>query len=132
MKAIISVDDDLLITQLVTFQLSKYFNSKEVLIESVNDPELIPELIADLSKIGFTTELIIADYQMPKLNGAELVQNIKAQYPEIHFIMLSGQADEIVVEELLKSGLIETFIPKPWEEHYLIECVSKLLTSQNG
>lgn len=123
MKAIITVDDDALITQVLKFQLAKYFDSSEMIIESVNEPEASFALIEDIRTYGVEPVLLIVDYQMPKINGAQLIRQLKTKYPEIKYIMLSGQANDVVVEELKNEGLIHAFLHKPWEESEMIRIV---------
>ena len=64
---------------------------------------------------------------MPNINGAELIRNIKQKYPELKCIMLSGQANNIIVNELTNDHLLEKFISKPWEEENLISEVNKIM-----
>lgn len=123
MKAIFTVDDDALITQVLKFQLSKYFDSSEMIIESLNEPEASFALIEDVRSYGVEPVILIVDYQMPKINGAQLIRQLKTKYPEIKYIMLSGQANDVVVEELKKEGLINAFIHKPWDESELIRII---------
>lgn len=125
MKAIITVDDDALITQVLKFQLTKHFDSSDIIIESVNEPEATIALIDDIRSCGVETVLIIVDYQMPKLNGAQLIRQIISKYPEIKYIMLSGQANDIIVNELKEEGLINAFLHKPWDEKEMIRIVEQ-------
>jgi DNA-binding NtrC family response regulator len=55
-------------------------------------------------------DLIITDYAMPNLNGLELVRRIKAKYPCLPIIVISGAGP---VDDLLRSGAL-TFIEKPF------------------
>ena len=127
MKAIITVDDEILITQVLKFQLSKHFDPSDVIIESVNEPEQTFDLIEDIAGMDIEVSVVIVDYQMPKMNGAQLIRLLLTKYPGIRYIMLSGQANEIVVNELRNEGLIDAFIHKPWDEHEMIELVKGYL-----
>jgi DNA-binding NarL/FixJ family response regulator len=128
MRVIVCVDDDPLITQLLNFQLSKHIDSAQVLIESINEPERFFQLSDELEELGVQLKLMIVDYQMPKMNGAELIRLVKKKYPSMKFIMLSGQANAVVVDDLIQEGLIHTFFNKPWNEEELIRVVNKFLT----
>jgi CheY-like chemotaxis protein len=127
MKVIVCVDDDALITQLLNFQLTKHVDSSKVMIESINDPERFFQLSEELEHLGVQLKLMIVDYQMPKMNGAELIRAIKTKYPSMKFIMLSGQANAVVVDDLVQEGLIHTFFHKPWNEEELMTVVNKYL-----
>lgn len=127
MKVIVCVDDDSLITQLLNFQLSKHVDSTQVMIESINDPERFFQLLDELENLGVQLKLMIVDYQMPKMNGAELIRSIKTKCPSVKFIMLSGQANAVVVDDLIEEGLIHTFFHKPWNEEELMMAVNEYL-----
>ena len=40
-------------------------------------------------------DVVLMDYQMPKLNGATACRNIMAKYPEARVILVSGSSKEI-------------------------------------
>ncbi|MEY2500950.1 MAG: two-component system, chemotaxis family, chemotaxis protein CheY [Verrucomicrobiota bacterium] len=40
-------------------------------------------------------DVVLMDYQMPKLNGATACRNIVAKYPDARVILVSGSAKEI-------------------------------------
>ena len=127
MKAIVSVDDEMLITQVLKFQLSKHFDQNELIVETLNEPNLTGSLIEEIIAMGIEVPLVIVDYQMPKLNGAQLIMELRKNYPKIRYVMLSGQANEVVVEELIEAGVIDAFISKPWEENELLRKLEALL-----
>ena len=127
MKAIVSVDDEMLITQVLKFQLSKHFDQNELIVETLNEPNLTGSLIEEIIAMGIEVPLVIVDYQMPKINGAQLIMELRKNYPEIRYVMLSGQANEVVVEELIEAGVIDAFISKPWEENELLRKLEALL-----
>ena len=41
--------------------------------------------------------------------------------------MLSGQANQISVDELISENLLATFISKPWDEETLVRIISPLI-----
>jgi DNA-binding NarL/FixJ family response regulator len=127
MKAIVSVDDEMLITQVLKFQLSKHFDQNELIFETLNEPNLTGSLIEEIIAMGIEVPLVIVDYQMPKINGAQLIMELRKNYPEIRYVMLSGQANEVVVEELIEAGVIDAFVSKPWEENELLRKLEALL-----
>ncbi|MFZ4774270.1 MAG: hybrid sensor histidine kinase/response regulator [Terrimicrobiaceae bacterium] len=49
-------------------------------------------------------DLILADYSLPAFNGIEALEIVKAQWPEIPFILVSGVLGEEVAVESLKKG----------------------------
>ena len=124
---IICIDDDPLILKLLSFQLNKVIEHETTIVECFLDPMEVIENIDSLISNEFEVLLLLVDYQMPNINGAELIRNIKQKYPELKCIMLSGQANNIIVNELTNDHLLEKFISKPWEEENLISEVIKIM-----
>ncbi|MCK9607910.1 MAG: Flp pilus assembly complex ATPase component TadA [Methylomonas sp.] len=72
-------------------------------------------------------QLIITDYKMPHMNGAELLKRIKALHPDTIRIMLTGQADTGAVMGAINDGAVYKFILKPWNDDDLRITVSLAL-----
>lgn len=117
--AVICVDDDPYILQMLGFQLEKFIDKRSTVIEFFTDPREairnINLLVAEKIEILF----VVVDYQMPNMTGAELIRKLKDVFPEMKFIMLSGQASAIHVDDLVNDNLLESFVSKPWDEKEL-------------
>lgn len=72
------------------------------------------EALALLRKEPF--HLMISDYMMPGMSGAELLKQAKALKPEIIRIMLTGHADTGAVMGAINEGAVYKFILKPWND----------------
>lgn len=72
------------------------------------------EALALLNKEPF--HLMISDYMMPGMTGAELLKQVKALKPEIIRIMLTGHADTGAVMGAINEGAVYKFILKPWND----------------
>lgn len=57
-------------------------------------------------------DLIITDYRMPGMNGAELSEKVKMINPNIPIIMVSGYASDFSEEDAKSLG-INMFVRKP-------------------
>lgn len=57
-----------------------------------------------------TTSIVVADYNMPRMNGIELFRQIKNQ--NIKKILLTGEADESVAVDAFNEGIIDGYIQK--------------------
>ncbi|MDX1587637.1 MAG: ATPase, T2SS/T4P/T4SS family [Oleiphilaceae bacterium] len=66
-----------------------------------------------------TFHLMITDYKMPGMSGAELLQEVKRMAPDTLRIMLTGQADTQAVMSAINEGAVYRFILKPWNDDEL-------------
>lgn len=127
--AVVCVDDDPFILQMLGFQLGKIVNEKFTLVEYFTDPKEALENIDDLINESIDIIFVIVDYQMPKMTGAQLIRAIKEKHPSLKCVMLSGQANRISVDQLESDELLETFIAKPWNEEELFKAIGPLIKS---
>lgn len=125
--AVVCVDDDPHILQMLGFQLDKLIKGKSTLVEYFTEPDLAIEGISKLSGEEIDIIFLIVDYRMPSMTGAEFIRKVKAIHPELKCIMLSGQASAIHVDDLVNDNLIESFIAKPWEEEELLSIIQPIL-----
>ncbi|MFM7595834.1 MAG: response regulator transcription factor, partial [Flavobacteriales bacterium] len=99
--AVVCVDDDPFILQMLGFQLGKILDQKCTLLEYFTNPSEallnIDHLVAEKIDIIF----IIVDYQMPEMTGSQLIRSIKEKYPDLKCVMLSGQANPVSVDSLV-------------------------------
>lgn len=70
--------------------------------------------LALLKQQGF--HVMISDYMMPVMNGADLLRHAKQVQPEMIRIMLTGHADTNAVMAAIKEGAVYKFILKPWND----------------
>lgn len=117
--AVICVDDDPFILQMLGFQLEKFIERKTTVIEFFTDPREAIKNINQLMAENIEILFVLVDYQMPNMTGAEFIRSLKELFPEMKFIMLSGQASAIHVDDLVNDNLLESFVSKPWEEKEL-------------
>jgi two-component system probable response regulator PhcQ len=73
--------------------------------------------------------LIISDYNMPRMNGLEFLKSIKALYPHILAIMLTGQAEIQIAVQAINDAGVYKFIQKPWDDQDLKFTILRALES---
>ena len=64
-------------------------------------------------------DLIISDHLMPGMTGLEFLKLVKAKYPEVIRIILSGHADLDIVISAINEGEVYRFLTKPWNDEEL-------------
>ena len=60
-------------------------------------------------------KVFVSDQRMPVMSGVKLLEEVKADHPDIIRILFTGYADFPTVEEAINKGEIFRFISKPWE-----------------
>lgn len=126
--AVLCVDDDPVILQLIDFQMKKLVNPVNTIVESTTDPTQVEEKLEEIKSYGLEPLFLMTDYQMPGLSGAQLIRKMKKINPELNCILLSGQANDVAVAELEDEKLLFSFIGKPWREDQMKEILRPLLS----
>lgn len=75
---------------------------------------------------GEGVALVITDLVMPKVDGMELARKVRATYPGIRVLFISGYADDIVFEQKEVEGATG-FLSKPFTVDSLRERVREFL-----
>jgi CheY-like chemotaxis protein len=63
-------------------------------------------------------DCIISDYQMPEMDGMDLLKNIRTQGNEVPFIFFTGQGNEEVAREAFKEGANDYFTKSVGFAHF--------------
>lgn len=118
-KTILIIDDELSIRMLLDNFLGKIYN-----ITTSNDGLEALKLLEE----GNMPDLIVADIQMPNMDGYELLQKIKESgfFRQIPIIMLSGIESSVERVKCLKLGAND-YIVKPFNPEELAIRIENLL-----
>jgi two-component system probable response regulator PhcQ len=63
--------------------------------------------------------LIVSDYEMPEMNGIDLLKLVKTMSPETIRIILTGKADMAATVRAINEGEVFRFVTKPWDDEDL-------------
>lgn len=72
-------------------------------------------------------QLVISDYRMPEMNGVEFLKAVRIRWPDTVRMVLSGFADTSAIISATNEGNIYKFIPKPWNEEFLLQSVQEAI-----
>ena len=64
--------------------------------------------------------LVISDMQMPEMNGAEFLAQVRQRYPKIMRLMLTGTADLKAAISAINEGEIYRYLTKPWNDEEVV------------
>jgi CheY-like chemotaxis protein len=123
-SAVVCVDDDPYILQMLSLQLRKCVDTDLVLLEFFLDPKQVTQHLDALKEEGINVNYLITDFRMHSMNGYELIRAVKSKFIDVKCILLSGQADRKLVQDLEKAGLLDAFVSKPWKEKDLFSLLN--------
>ncbi|ABC27146.1 Type II secretory pathway, ATPase PulE/Tfp pilus assembly pathway, ATPase PilB [Hahella chejuensis KCTC 2396] len=105
--SVLLVDDE----PAVLSALSRVFRKESYDILTANNAMEALEIINQRR-----VHLLVSDYMMPGMTGADLLRKVKEQSPDTIRIMLTGQADTTAVMAAINEGAVYRFILKPWND----------------
>jgi len=117
---ILLVEDDDGVRQLTARMLRQYGYD---LLLATDGTEALVMLATGLQGV----DAVVTDVVMPGMSGAELIEQLRARWPELPVLFLSGYTgDEVKVG--LKSGSRQTFLQKPFSSDALAAALEELLS----
>ncbi len=116
-KRILFVEDDALVLQLFALLMSDESDHWEVVTSK--DARLALQL---MERAPF--DVVISDLNMPGMNGAELIKEVRTRYPHSSRIILSALSDQEKVVRCL--GTTHQFLAKPFDARSLKSTLSRI------
>ena len=69
--------------------------------------------------------VVISDMKMPRMSGAELLQQVASLYPDTFRVVLTGYADIDSTIKAVNQGKIHRYLQKPWDNAELIAAIEE-------
>ncbi|WP_336002328.1 PAS domain S-box protein [Halorientalis halophila] len=63
-------------------------------------------------------DCIVSDHDMPGMNGLEFLDAVRADYPDLPFILFTGKGSEEIASEAISAGVSDYLQKKPGTEQY--------------
>mgnify|MGYP000539586186 CR=1 FL=1 len=83
---VLVVDDDPSVATLTGEYFDRETDVHEVLVET--DPRVALETVESTPRF----DVVVSDFEMPRMNGLELCQRLKRQRPALPFVLFTGSA----------------------------------------
>jgi putative nucleotidyltransferase with HDIG domain len=71
--------------------------------------------------------LILSDMQMPEMNGADFLAQVRQRWPKVMRLMLTGTADLKAAISAINEGEIYRYLTKPWNDEEVVSTVKAAL-----
>jgi CheY-like chemotaxis protein len=127
-KAIICVDDEIIILESLREQLEKHFGDQYI-YETAESGEDALEIIDELEDEDIEIAIIVSDWLMPGMKGDKFLLQVDLRYPRVVKVLLTGQADQKSIETLTELADLFALVPKPWNKEELINVIKTGLES---
>ena len=75
---------------------------------------------------GNEVELVLLDLRMPHVQGEEILEQIRDEYPQVPVIIVTGSAEIEVAVQCMRGGAID-YMVKPVEENRLVSGVKRAI-----
>lgn len=118
MYRILLVDDEQNVLNALRRELEEEYE-----VEAFNNPA---EALQRCHESQF--DLVVADYQMPEMNGIQFLKQFGKLQPDATRLILSGHADISVLANAINETHIYRFINKPWDQAALAGTLAQALT----
>ena len=123
-KAILCVDDEVIILLSIIQELKKAFGDRFAYEQAIDAPSAY-SAIDNLAREGIRVILIISDWLMPGIRGDKFIEIVGERHPEIKVIMITGQADGAALERIRKSESVIGILGKPWNPAELADIIRR-------
>jgi response regulator RpfG family c-di-GMP phosphodiesterase len=113
-KTLLCVDDELAVLS----ALKRTLRSRDLTVITATSGAQALEVMA-----GVPVDLVISDMRMPGMDGAQLLEHIRHDWPDTVRILLTGYSDASATIRAVNRGQIFRYLQKPWDEQDLAESV---------
>lgn len=72
-------------------------------------------------------DLVLSDMRMPGMDGAQLLEQVRARWPDTARILLTGYADLSSTVAAINKAEIYRYVSKPWDDRLLLGLVADVL-----
>lgn len=127
MDTILFVDDEANILSALKRELRVWARDKDIEIETAQSARTALELLAE-NPGKFSA--VVSDLRMPVMKGSDFLVEVKAKWPQIVTLLLTGYSEVEEVMKAVKAGIF-SYILKPWDTGYLISELEKALEAYN-
>lgn len=125
MPVILIVDDSAVHRHLVEKELTLH-GGLDWLVEYAEDGVAALDILHDIR-----CDVVVTDLQMPKMNGLELVTQMRRLHPDIPAILFTGEGSESIALEALERGAA-SYVPKNQLHEKLVGTIQQVIATSRA
>jgi two-component system probable response regulator PhcQ len=110
MRRILLVDDEAHVLSALQRAVRPFLSEREVQVETFTDPE---QALLRCAEVSF--DIVMSDYRMPGLTGADFLQMVKGIQPDAVRLVLSASTDISEVMSAINRAEVFRYVAKPWD-----------------
>ncbi len=110
---VLHVDDEPDFAELLAEFLPR--EDSRIRIETANSADEGLELLTE-----HQFDCVVSDYDMPRKNGIEFLEDLRDEYPELPFILFTGKGSEEVASDAISAGVTDYLQKQPGSDQYTI------------
>lgn len=103
-KKIVLIDDDVNYINIFAKQVKRFLDSSKTELQTFLNPE---NAISYIESNWQSISVIITDFNMPKVNGVELIQKIEKKERIYQIIILTGELNRTITESFEHLNLFD-------------------------
>ena len=108
---VLLVDDEPGVADVTARFLERADESLEVVVEH--------DAAAGLDRLETEAiDCIVSDYQMPRMDGIEFLEAVRAAHPDLPFVLFTGQGSETLASEAISAGVTSYLRKETGTDHY--------------
>jgi DNA-binding NtrC family response regulator len=127
--AIVMVDDEKTILDSLKGQLRAFYG-RRFRYETAEDAAEAWEVIEELEASGISVVVVVSDWLMPGQRGDEFLAELRARFPRVGRILLTGQADPDALRRARDDAQVCEVIYKPWHVDALRAAIERALVQR--
>lgn len=110
--SIIHIDDEPDLGELTATYLERH--DERLNVTTTTDISEAFELLTD------EIDCVISDYDMPLMNGIEVLKEVRERYPDLPFILYTGKGSEEIASEAISAGVTDYLQKERNVEQYTV------------
>ena len=73
-----------------------------------------------LDQLSDGIDCVVADYDMPGLNGIEFLESVREEYPDLPFILFTGKGSEEIASDAISAGVTDYLQKESGPDQYAV------------